>query len=67
MIGTIKWYSAAKGYGFISAKDGGPDIFVHVSALKKANLESLEEGTPVNFDLESRSCGRSCACNLRLT
>ena len=62
--GTVKWYSAQKGYGFIQPEDGGKDIFVHVSALEKANVDTLTEGQKVSFELEKGKDGRSSASNL---
>lgn len=63
--GKVKWYNAAKGYGFITPDDGGKDVFVHASALRSAQLESITEGQAISYELiESR--GRTAAGNLRL-
>jgi CspA family cold shock protein len=51
-IGTVKWFNAAKGYGFIQPDDGGSDVFVHISAVERAGLGSLNEGQKVSFELE---------------
>lgn len=49
--GTVKWFNQAKGFGFILPDGGGADVFVHISALTKANVQSLGEGQRVSFDL----------------
>lgn len=50
--GTVKWFNDTKGYGFIAPADGTKDVFVHISALEKANLDGLSEGEKVEFDTE---------------
>jgi CspA family cold shock protein len=50
--GTVKWFNAQKGYGFIQPDDGGNDVFVHISAVERAGLGSLNEGQKVTFELE---------------
>ena len=62
--GTVKWFNSAKGYGFIQPEDGGKDVFVHVSAVERAGLRSLNEGQRVSYDLEAER-GRTAAVNLR--
>jgi CspA family cold shock protein len=63
--GTVKWYNATKGYGFITPDEGGQDVFVHVSAVEKAGFSSLAEGQKVQFDLqEDPKKGKSYAANL---
>nr|WP_319386417.1 cold-shock protein [uncultured Roseibium sp.] len=64
-IGTVKFFNSAKGYGFIQPEDGAKDIFVHISAVERAGMQSLVEGQKVNFDVveDSRS-GKSSADNL---
>jgi cold shock protein len=52
VTGTVKWFSAAKHYGFIAPDEGGPDVFVHRSALTAANVESLDDGARISFELE---------------
>jgi len=56
MIGTVKWFNASKGYGFI-ARDGGEDVFVHQSAIQSEGYRTLEEGQRVEFDVESGDKG----------
>jgi CspA family cold shock protein len=51
-IGTVKWFNATKGFGFIQPEDGGNDVFVHISAVERAGLGSLNEGQKVSFELE---------------
>lgn len=65
-IGTVKFFNATKGFGFIQPDNGGPDVFVHVSAIERAGLGTLSEGQKVSFDVvkDNRS-GKSAADNLR--
>ena len=64
--GTVKWFNATKGFGFIQLDDGGQDVFVHISAVERAGLSSLAEGQKVHFDLEKdRRTGKSAAGNLK--
>ncbi|MDE2229579.1 MAG: cold-shock protein [Alphaproteobacteria bacterium] len=65
-IGTVKWFNAQKGYGFIAPESGGKDVFVHISALERAGIGSLNEGQKVSFDLEQSQQGRTSATNLKL-
>lgn len=65
MRGVVKWYNPTKKYGFIKPDNGGGDVFVHVSALEKAGMTSLNEGDKINFEIES-SKGKSSATNLEL-
>jgi len=51
-IGTVKWFNSTKGFGFIQPDDGGADVFVHVSAVERSSLGSLQEGQKVGFELE---------------
>jgi len=51
-IGTVKWFNPTKGFGFIQPEDGGNDVFVHISAVERAGLGSLNEGQKVSFELE---------------
>ena len=63
--GTVKWFNATKGFGFIEPEQGGKDIFLHISAVERAGLESPQDGQKVSFDLESGRDGRTSAANLR--
>ncbi|MBI1179007.1 MAG: cold-shock protein [Alphaproteobacteria bacterium] len=65
--GTVKWFNAQKGYGFIQPDDGSPDVFVHISAVERAGHSSLNEGQKLTFDTErdGRS-GKTSASNLQL-
>ena len=56
--GTVKFFNADKGYGFIKPDDGGPDIFVHITAVERANLTSLNEGQRISFDVEPDKKGK---------
>jgi CspA family cold shock protein len=64
-MGTVKWFNATKGYGFIAPDSGGKDVFVHISAVEKAGFTSLAEGSKVSYD-EVPNKGKTCAENLRL-
>jgi CspA family cold shock protein len=64
--GTVKWFNSQKGYGFIEPTGGGKDIFVHISAVERAGLSSLNEGQAVEFEIvENR--GKSSAENLKVS
>ncbi len=62
--GTVKWFNATKGFGFIQPSEGGKDVFVHISAVQKAGLRTLNEGQKLNFDVEQQANGRAAAVNL---
>ena len=62
--GTVKWFNATKGFGFIEPDGGGPDAFVHISALERAGMSGLSEGQKVQYDLEPGRDGKSTAANL---
>ena len=64
--GTVKWFNATKGYGFIQPDDGGKDVFVHVSAVERAGLRDLVEGQKVAYEVVAdKRTGKSSAGNLR--
>lgn len=65
-IGTVKWFNAQKGFGFIQPESGGKDVFVHISAVERAGIGSLNEGQKVSFDLEQGQQGKTSAVNLKL-
>ena len=64
-IGTVKFFNATKGFGFIAPEGGGKDVFVHASALEASGLRSLSEGQKVSFDIQPDARG-SKAANLKL-
>jgi len=64
--GTVKWFNAEKGFGFIAPDEGGKDVFVHITALREAGLESLQDDQKVSYDLQSGRDGRSSAGALQL-
>ncbi len=63
--GTVKWFNATKGYGFIEPEDGSKDAFVHISAVERAGLSTLRDGQKVSFDLEAGRDGKASAENLQ--
>jgi cold shock protein len=64
--GTVKFFNAQKGFGFIVQDNGGPDVFVHISAVERAGMSSLSEGQKLSFDIEAdRRSGKSAATNLQ--
>lgn len=64
--GTVKWFNATKGFGFIAPANGNKDVFVHVSAMERAGIHKLDDGQAVTFDIESGRDGRESAINLAL-
>jgi Cold shock proteins len=62
--GTVKWFNATKGYGFIQPSDGSRDVFVHVSAVERAGLRTLVEGQRITFDITTER-GKTAATNLK--
>lgn len=64
--GTVKWFNATKGFGFIQPDDGGADVFVHISAVERSTLGSLNEGQKLRFDLvRDQRSGKTSAGNLQ--
>lgn len=64
--GTVKWFDKKKGYGFIAPSDGSKDVFVHITALQRSNLETLDEGAEVGFDLDDGQSGKVSAINIEV-
>lgn len=64
--GTVKWFNATKGYGFIEPEDGGQDAFVHISALERAGITTLNDGQKVSYELVTGRNGKEAAENVQL-
>ena len=64
--GTVKWFNTTKGFGFIAPETGGKDVFVHISAVERSGLTTLNDDQKVTYDLESGRDGRESATNLSL-
>ncbi|GAA5076988.1 cold-shock protein [Roseibacterium beibuensis] len=64
--GTVKWFNATKGFGFIEPENGRKDVFVHISGVERSGLTGLSDGQKVTFDLEAGRDGRESAVNLAL-
>jgi cold shock protein len=62
--GTVKWFNPVKGFGFIQPADGSKDVFVHISAVERAGLETLREGQKVSFELATER-GKTAAVNIK--
>ncbi len=63
--GTVKWFNAIRGYGFIEPEDGSSDVFVHISAVERAGISSLTEGQKIEYELSDAPDGRKSADNLK--
>ncbi len=63
-IGTVKWFNPTKGFGFIMPSDGSKDVFVHISAVQRAGMQTLTEGQKVSFDVAVER-GKNAAVNLK--
>ena len=64
--GTVKWFDSAKGFGFIEPEDGSKDAFIHISAVERAGLSSLNEGQKVSYELRPGQNGKTAAENLTI-
>ena len=64
--GTVKWFNSTKGFGFIEPEGGSKDVFVHISAVERSGLTSLQDGAKVTFDIEAGRDGRESAVNLAI-
>lgn len=64
--GTVKWFNATKGYGFVEPEDGGKDAFIHISALEQSGIGSLNDGQKVTYDLVAGRDGKEAAENVQL-
>ena len=64
-VGTVKWFNAQKGFGFIQPDDGSKDVFVHISAVERAGMGSLNEGQKLSFELERGQQGKTSAVSLK--
>ena len=64
-IGTVKWFNDSKGFGFIQPDDGSKDVFVHISAVERAGLPTLNENQKISFDIERGKNGKVAATNLK--
>ncbi len=65
--GTVKWFNASKGFGFVQPDDGSKDVFVHISAVQQAGLSTLNEGQKIQFELVKGKDGKTSAGNLKST
>lgn len=63
--GTVKWFNAQKGFGFIAPEDGSPDVFVHISAVEQSGFSTLPEGKKISFEKENGRNGKVHATNLK--
>ena len=64
-VGTVKWFNATKGYGFIQPEDGSADVFVHITAVQAAGMKDLQEGQSISYELENAKNGKTTAVNLQ--
>ncbi|MEE2982162.1 MAG: cold-shock protein [Pseudomonadota bacterium] len=65
-MGTVKWFNATKGFGFIAPEDKSKDVFIHISALEKAGISGLAEGQKIEYEIGAGRDGRTSAENVRL-
>ena len=64
--GTVKWFNPTKGFGFIEPEDGGKDVFLHISALERAGINSVADGQRISFDVQPGRDGRTSAEDIKL-
>jgi cold shock protein len=64
--GTVKWFNATKGFGFIQPSDGSADVFVHISEVQRSGLQDLKEGQKLSFEVQRGQQGKLAAANLKL-
>ena len=65
-VGTVKWFNATKGYGFIESEEHASDVFVHITAVQAAGMTDLKEGQKVSFELETGRNGKTSAVDLKI-
>jgi len=65
-VGTVKWFNATKGYGFIESEEQASDVFVHITAVQAAGMNDLKEGQKVSFELETGRNGKTSAVDLKI-
>jgi cold shock protein len=65
-VGTVKWFNPSKGYGFVEPSDGSKDVFIHISALERAGIASLNEGQKIEYELVPGNNGKSSADSVKL-
>ncbi|TDJ14978.1 MAG: cold-shock protein [Gammaproteobacteria bacterium] len=65
-VGTVKWFNPSKGYGFVEPSDGSKDVFIHISALERAGISSLNEGQKIEYELVPGNNGKTSADSVKL-
>ena len=64
-VGTVKWFNKVKGFGFVQPSDGGKDVFVHITAVERAGMATLNQNQRVSYELEQDKRGKTSAVNLQ--